>query len=355
MPPFSTATAPLETAAFDYPFDPELIASHPLPQRDQSRLLIYRRKTGLISHEHFTSILNFLREGDLCVFNNTRVFPARLIAQDGQGKPVEILFLRSVTPGKWQVLIRKRGQKMGDVFSLGASVTATLSRPQNDGEAEVVIDSPATDIYAHLDRYGTVPLPPYILSKRKTPLTHSEKERYQTLYATVPGSAAAPTAGLHFTPTLLQNLGKRGIQTAWITLHIGAATFRPIRTAYLEDHHMHREWFSIPDETAETIGRVKQRGGRIVAIGTTTLRCLESSALQHETVHAMQGETDLYVMPGHTFRVVDALLTNFHLPRSTLLVLVSAFAGVEAIRHIYEEAVAQRYRFYSYGDAMLLL
>jgi len=342
------------TAVFDYVLDPGLIATAPTKERDQSRLLVYDRKTSRMTHDVFSSLASLLTASDLLVFNNTRVYPARLRAQDGAGKPIEMLFLRPTRPGFWAALVR--GKARGPL-TLGPGAVATPTGASGEGGVEVAVALPPAypDLYAFLAEHGEVPLPPYILKKRRGEQAAFDLERYQTVYAQMIGSAAAPTAGLHFTPGLLARLAEKGVRMANVTLHIGLDTFRPIRSEALEGHAMHREWFCVPEETASAIAEVRRIGGRVVAVGTTVVRALESSARATGQARTDAGETNLFITPGWSFRAVDALITNFHLPKSTLLVLVSALAGIAPMRAVYAEAMRQRYRFYSYGDAMMIV
>jgi S-adenosylmethionine:tRNA ribosyltransferase-isomerase len=332
---------------FDYPLPPDRIAQHPVEPRDASRLLILERCTGAVSHRRFHDLPDYLGPEDLLVFNDTRVLPARLRGRKASGGAVELLLLRQLAPARWQALVRPgRRVPPGTRLLFGdGDLSATVTARAEDGTREIelaILNGPPE---AFLARLGEVPLPPYISQPLPDP------ERYQTVYSRVPGSAAAPTAGLHFTPQLLQTIGERGTRLAFVTLHVGMATFRPVRTALIESHEMHREQYHLPEATAAAIAACR---GRVVAIGTTTARCLEGAARGPRQVRAGAGETALYITPGYRFQVVDALLTNFHLPRSTLLILVAAFAGREPIMRAYHAALAEGYRFLSFGDAMLI-
>ncbi len=362
---------------FDYTLDPSLIATEPLADRDKSRLLIYDRKTQLIEHRRFDVLTEYLRPSDLLVVNDTRVFPARLRALNKAGKEIELLLLRPLPENhetktarslRWEVLAKGKRKAPVDLIFPG-EVRGTIVRDLEGGRRELHLDLPAggryNDIYDFLETWGEVPLPPYILKQRgletqkKHPIDTKDHSRYQTLYAEHWGSAAAPTAGLHFSKALIQRIKMKGIQTAASTLHIGLDTFQPIRSEALSEHKMHKEWFEVSTKTAAAINETRQRGGRVVAIGTTVARALESAA--RCTAHkdgemaAVSGNTDLFITPGYVFKGIDALLTNFHLPKSTLLVMVSAFAGEMAVKKIYRKAIERRYRFYSYGDAMLIV
>lgn len=358
----------MNIADFSYDLPPELIAQTPIEPRDSSRLLVLHRDDGRIEHRHFRDIGEYLRKGDLLVANQSRVLPARLLGvKDGSGGKAEILLLairNDLGADYWEALVRpgrrlRAGQHV--LFGAGVLTAEILDRTASGGRIVHLVarEGSVADAIAHM---GTVPLPPYI----HTPL--ADAERYQTIYARQPGSAAAPTAGLHFTPELLAALSARGIDLATVTLHIGLDTFRPIEEDDLERHVMHSEEIELDAEAAARINATRASGGRIVAVGTTSVRVLESVAALTEERRATGrledasalvmpwcGRTSLFLRPGSQFRVVDLMITNFHLPRSTLLALVSAFAGRELILRAYAAAVAQRYRFYSFGDAMLIL
>jgi len=333
----------------DYELPPELIAQTPLPHRDQSRLLVLERSSRRLTHRRFYEIVDYFRPGDLLVANDTRVHPGRLQGFKAEtGGRVELLLLREEAPDVWAALVRGRRVRPGGRVRLGqGEVAAEFLERRGQGEWVVRFDPPGL-LRTRLPKIGEMPLPPYI----KQPL--AEPERYQTVYATAEGSAAAPTAGLHFTPAVLEKLRERGVSLAFITLHIGLDTFRPIQTEQVEDHPMHTEYYEISPETAQAVRDTQAGGGRIVAVGTTTVRTLESAA-QSGPVQPGGRWTSLFITPGYSFRVVEALLTNFHRPRTTLLALVAAFAGLDLIREAYREAIAQRYRLLSFGDAMLIL
>jgi S-adenosylmethionine:tRNA ribosyltransferase-isomerase len=338
----------LRTEEFDYQLPAELIAQAPPARRDAARLLALNRITGAVEHALVAELGRFLNAGDLIVANRTRVIPARLTGERlPSGGKVEALLLRRLEPCVWEALVRPgRRLQPGARISFGAGdrrVVAEVRARLADGRRILAVLQ-ADD--AALLAAGGLPLPPYIKNWNGDP------ERYQTVYGDQPGSAAAPTAGLHFSPGLMQDLRSAGVEFSFLTLHVGADTFRPIRSESLDEHQMHAEWAEVPTAVVDQIAAARQRGGRVVAVGTTTVRALESAALRG--AGAWQGWTDLFIRPGFEFRYVDALLTNFHLPRSTLLVLVSAFAGRARILAAYREAVRQRYRFYSFGDAMLL-
>lgn len=348
-----------DISAYDYELPQELIADRPLPERDASRLLVLDRRTGTLNHRMFREFPTLVRPHDLLVLNETKVIPARLVGRRTQtGGRWEGLFLGVTPTGDWRLIGQTRGKlQPGESITLEPARTAsdpdrlqlTLRERTDDGEWSASIDRDA-DHLTLLDRFGTVPLPPYI--ERSTP-TAEDRERYQTIYARTPGAVAAPTAGLHFTPAILDQCRQRGARIAAVTLHVGMGTFRPVTAARLSDHTMHEEWCELTRQTVEAIAEARQAGGRVIAVGTTTVRTLESAAAGR-TLAPFCGQTKLFIRPPYEFRVVDALVTNFHLPRSTLLVLLSAFAGRDAILAAYRSAVAARYRFFSYGDAMFV-
>jgi S-adenosylmethionine:tRNA ribosyltransferase-isomerase len=356
----------MKTSLFDYDLPPELIAQTPIEPRDASRLMVVHRATGEIEHRTFREIVHYVRAGDLLVLNQTRVIPACLIGRKaGSGGRVELLLLARRDELTWEALVGGKGLRPGTVIELGVARRGGPSDvPQLS--AEIVAETEAGGRLIRFERpvgpllgaLGEVPLPPYI----HVPL--ADPERYQTIYARVEGSAAAPTAGLHFAPELLVDLHDVGVELAFVTLHIGLDTFRPVKEEDVEDHHIHTEWFELTAQVAGQVNRARLEGRRVIAVGTTAVRALESAASSAcgdgqacgwQTVAAYSGPTDLYIYPGFRFRVVEAMITNFHLPRSTLLLLVSAFAGRELILRAYEEAIRERYRFFSFGDAMLLL
>ncbi len=354
---------PGRTGDFDYVLPEERIAQTPAEPRDSSRLLVLdRQRPGVhIEHRRFRDLTEYLRPGDLMVFNRSRVIPARLHGiETRSGATVELLLVRRQGPGVWQALGRPgRRLRVGAEVVISAdrelstSATAEILEAQENGLRIVRLSDEAV-----LDGLGELPLPPYI---RETP---SDPERYQTVYGDAPGSVAAPTAGLHFTDELLDEIRNLGVTTAWVTLHVGLDTFRPVRGEDITEHKIHTERYELPEETAVLLNAARREGRRIIAVGTTTVRTLEHAArdahseplTNHGTteIRASTGDADLFILPGHRFRLVDAMLTNFHLPRSTLLMLVSAFAGRERILAAYEEAVRREYRFYSFGDAMLI-
>jgi len=353
---------PVKLSDFDYHLPPEFIAQTPIEPRDRSRLMVLRRSGQTIEHSYFYNLGNYLQPGDLLVFNDSRVLPARLFAETENGAAVEILLLRRLEENVWQTTTRpgrrtRPGARLVLKDTAGhAASTAEVIREGEGGTRIIRFSSEEP-----LERLGKAPLPPYI----RTPL--ADPERYQTVYARIKGSAAAPTAGLHFTPGLLKSLQEHGIQFAFLTLHIGLDTFRPVRVEDPTRHHIHKEWGEITPETAAAINRAHREGRRIIAVGTTSTRLLEACTIpspamkeDHNEVetpvlHPFSGWVDLFILPGHRFRAVDAMLTNFHLPRSTLLMLVSAFAGRDFILRAYQEARIRGYRFYSFGDACLIL
>jgi S-adenosylmethionine:tRNA ribosyltransferase-isomerase len=336
----------------DYELPPHLIAQEPAPQRDAARLLVIDRTARTITHRTIRDLPSLLNPGDLVVLNNTRVLPARMIGRrEKTGGQWEGLFLRETAEGYWEMLAQTRGKpEMGETISIepGPLRLVLVGRREGHWLAEPIPRGTPADL---LRTSGRIPLPPYI---RKGKASEADLERYQTVFAQSDGSVAAPTAGLHFTPELLHHLQSRRISRAEVTLHVGLGTFEPIKTADPHQHIMHSEWGEVPSETVEAVQACKARGGRVVSIGTTATRALESAA---RTGHLQpwQGETDIFIHPPYRFRAVDCLLTNFHLPRTTLLLLVAALTGEDLIRRAYQEAIEHEYRFYSYGDAMLIV
>lgn len=346
-----TINSELKTEAFNYELPDQLIAQEPLPRRDDSRLLVLQRCGGKIEHSTFRQIPLYLEAGDLLVLNDTRVFHARLLGRNTTGGgPVELLLLQRREKGQWEVLCKpgKRARK-GALLSFGkGELEAEVLHIAESGERIVRFrgDKP---LESYLPSVGQLPLPPYIKK-----VLHDE-ERYQTVYGSCSGSIAAPTAGLHFTEQLFEKLERRSIAWTFLTLHVGPGTFRPVKAEYVAQHRMHRERYCMTENTAAQINRTKEKGSRVVAVGTTCCRVLETLGGADGHVCSGEGETGLYITPGYRFNIVDGLVTNFHLPRSTLLMLVSAFAGLEETLRAYEEAVQKRYRFYSFGDAMLII
>jgi S-adenosylmethionine:tRNA ribosyltransferase-isomerase len=344
----------MDVALFDYDLPPELIAQEPAEPRDASRLLVVDRARGTREDRQFRDLPLHLRPGDCVVANESRVMPARLLgALEPGGRAVELLMLGPAAEGRWRALVRPgRRCRPGAVVSVGdGRARVRVVAEQDEGVREVAIEAPWS-VAELLDRHGMPPLPPYI-ARHDAPKP-DDRERYQTVYAREPGSVAAPTAGLHFTPELVERVRALGAEMYFLTLHVGVGTFRPLRASQVEAHRIAPELVDIPQATADAVNRARGAGRRIVAIGTTTTRALEWAVDGSGRVRSGCGAADLYIVPGHRFRAVDALVTNFHLPRSTLLVLVAAFCGREAILDAYRHAVEARYRFYSYGDAMLI-
>ena len=345
---------------FDYHLPDGLIAQYPLPERDASRLLVVRREDGAILHWQFRELSLWLQPGDLLVLNDAKVIPARLNGRRTGGGKAEVLLVEEECPNRWWALVRPgKALAVGRRLNFGAGVGALVIDGREGGRRLLQFDG-TTDIRAQLPHMGVMPLPPYVKRTRnidgRTREDALDAERYQTVFAMAEGSIAAPTAGLHFTRALLHELEQRGVTIAFLTLHVGVGTFTPVTgVERVEEHRMAAERYTIPEPTAAAIKRAKNEARRVLAVGSTTTRALEDAALDGEGVRAGEGNASLFIAPGHHFRVVDALLTNFHLPRSTLLILVSAFAGRDLMGKGYEEAMQQRYRFYSYGDAMLIV
>jgi S-adenosylmethionine:tRNA ribosyltransferase-isomerase len=339
----------MRLSELDYNLPPELIAQEPLARRDEARLMVLDRRTHEVEHSRFYKLGNFLRDGDLLVLNNTRVFPARLFARKPTGGAVELLLVRPVeTPkGAWLALVRThRGLREGSRLLLDDGRALRIAGYQRPGRPIVVSDD-SVPLETILESAGALALPHYI---RREPAS-SDREDYQTVYAATRGAIAAPTAGLHFTRELLATLAAAGVRSAFVTLHIGPGTFTPLRTPQVEAHTMEAEWYTIPPVTLEALALARRTGGRVIAVGTSTVRTLESHAITGDT----EGSTGLFISPGFRFRAIDAMITNFHMPRSTVLAMVMAFAGRDEILDAYREAVRHRYRFLSYGDAMLIL
>lgn len=339
----------MKTHDFYYDLPEELIAQTPLEKRDTSRLLCLNRETGQWEHKHFYDIIDYLNPGDCLVMNDSRVLPARLLGHRPTGGAVEVLLLRDLGDRCWECLC-KPGRKMqvgSEVIFGNGELTATVRAVQEDGNR--VVEFHYTGIFLEvLERLGKMPLPPYIKAELE------DQERYQTVYSREVGSAAAPTAGLHFTQELLDAIRAKGVNTAFVTLHVGLGTFRPVKTEEVLEHHMHSELCMMNDETAAILNKTRADGGRIVCVGTTSCRTLESLVNEDGTFAAKSRWTDIFIYPGYRFKAMDALITNFHLPESTLVMLVSAFAGRETILAAYAEAVKERYRFFSFGDAMYI-
>jgi S-adenosylmethionine:tRNA ribosyltransferase-isomerase len=345
----------LLTADFDYPLPEDLVASHPADRRDDSRLLVLDRQTGAIADRAFPDLLRYLDEGDALVINDTRVFPARLLGRKPTGARAEILLLRPLPEDDegrtWRALVRPGGKlKPGRVVEIGEGFAVRVEDSLADGSRRVRLEGYG-DPWELVERHGEVPLPPYI----RRPGVAADRERYQTVYARERGSVAAPTAGLHFTTGLIEQIEALGVSVVPVTLHVGVGTFRPVDADRVEDHRMHSEWYNLSDGSARLLNRARDAGRRVWAVGTTSARTLETAAAADGSFEASGGWTDLFIHPPYRFRAVDGLLTNFHLPRSSLLMLVAALAGRDHVLDAYRHAVEQRYRFYSYGDAMLVV
>ena len=340
----------MKTHDFWYNLPEELIAQTPLMQRDSSRLLVLNRQTGEVTHQHFYDIIDYIHPGDCLVLNDSRVLPARLLGHRPTGGAVELLLLRDLGEGKWECLA-KPGKKCTagqEVIFGNGELTATVISVQEDGNRIVQFHYEGIFLEV-LERLGKMPLPPYIKAELE------DQERYQTVYSKAVGSAAAPTAGLHFTDELLQKLRDKGVNIGFVTLHVGLGTFRPVKAEDISDHHMHAELCMIGEETAALLNETRKNGGRIICVGTTSCRTLESLVNEDGSFEAKSKWTEIFIYPGYQFKAMQGLITNFHLPESTLVMLVSAFAGRENVLAAYEEAVKERYRFFSFGDAMTIL
>ena len=341
----------MKTSDFYYDLPKELIAQTPVEPRDSSRLLLLGRTSGKIEHKHLYDIIDSLNEGDCLIANDSRVLPARIYGiKEETGASVEFLLLKQITGNRWETLCKPgKKAKVGARFSFGDGImTAQVVEVKDDGNRVVDFDCDE-NFFATLDKIGQMPLPPYITEKLE------DKERYQTVYSHELGSAAAPTAGLHFTEELMDRIRAKGVKIAYVTLHVGLGTFRPVKVDDVTKHKMHSEHYEIPEETAKIINETKQNGGRVIAVGTTTCRTLESVATMYGEIKPCHGFTDIFIYPGYTFKAIDGLITNFHLPESTLIMLVSAFAGYDNIMNAYKTAVEEKYRFFSFGDAMAIL
>jgi S-adenosylmethionine:tRNA ribosyltransferase-isomerase len=344
----------MKTDLFNYDLPPELIAQHPPERRELARMMVVHRESGLIEHKSITDIVDYLHAPDVLVLNNTKVIPARVFGQKAaSGGKVELLLLDEASPGEWKVLMKtSRRPKVGDELILcSGKAKAIMLYDGEQGEAVLKIESdrPLMEI---LDEEGVPPLPPYIARKEQTrEQIEEDKNRYQTVYASEPGAAAAPTAGLHFTSKIFRDLETKGVNKAELTLHVGLGTFRPVSAEIITDHEMHHERYSVSRDAAQTINDARSEGGRIVAVGSTSVRTLESLPM----IEQAEGSTNIFIYPPYDVKNVDAILTNFHLPKSTLLMMMSAFAGRELMLKAYETAVQEKYRFFSYGDCMLIL
>ena len=340
----------MKTHDFYYDLPEELIAQTPLEKRDTSRLMVLNRETGEVTHKHFYDIIDYLQPGDCLVMNDSRVLPARLLGHRPTGGAVEVLLLRDLGNKRWECLC-KPGRKMqtgSEVIFGDGELSATVVEVKEDGNR--VVEFHYDGIFLEvLERLGKMPLPPYIKAELQ------DQERYQTVYSREVGSAAAPTAGLHWTKELLEKARNKGVKTAFVTLHVGLGTFRPVKAENILEHHMHAELCMMSAETAAILNETKQQGGRVICVGTTSCRTLESLVNEDGSFEAKSKWTEIFIYPGYTFKAMDGLITNFHLPESTLVMLVSAFAGRENMLNAYEQAVAERYRFFSFGDAMTIL
>ena len=340
----------MKTSDFYYELPEELIAQEPLSDRSASRLMVLDKNTGEVAHKHFYDIADMIGEGDCLILNDTKVLPARLYGiKEETGAAVEFLLLHKHTLDTWEVILKPgRRAKPGARFTFGnGELKAEILDIINEGNRLVRFEYEGV-FEEVLDRLGEMPLPPYITKKLE------DKNRYQTVYAKNPGSAAAPTAGLHFTPELLEKIRARGVKIGYVTLHVGLGTFRPVKVDDINEHKMHSEFYVLPEETAKLVNETKAAGGRVISVGTTATRTLETAGMEGLPLKAMTGWTDIFIYPGKQFNVIDALITNFHLPESTLIMLVSALAGREHVMAAYEEAVRERYRFFSFGDAMFI-
>ncbi len=340
----------MKTSDFDYFLPEELIAQTPVEPRDSSRLLVYDRASDKVYHKHFRDIKDFLKKGDLLVRNNTKVLPARMFAKTPNGGNVEVLLLKRFNLTEWEVLVKpgkkaKPGAKLTISDKLSLEVLQTIEE-SGSRKVKFIYDGVFEDVISEL---GEMPLPPYITEKLK------DKSRYQTVYAKVDGSAAAPTAGLHFTPRLLAELEEMGVEIADVLLHVGLGTFRPVKSEDILEHHMHSEYYEIDQVNAEKINKAKREGRRVIAVGTTSVRTLESASDENGYVKATKANTEIFIYPSYKFKCVDSLITNFHLPKSTLIMLVSALSTREKVLELYNTAVNEKYRFFSFGDACLIL
>ncbi len=341
----------MKTSDFDYPFDESLIAKYPVKERDLSKLMVVHAKDNRIEHRIFRDITDYLHEGDVLVFNITKVIPARLISKkEKTGGKVEILISKFIDDYTVEAMVNPgRKAKTGEILEIESVKMKIIDR--NDEGLRIIKMIDGGSFYDVIDKYGKPPIPPYL--KRES--EEIDRERYQSVFARIEGSCAAPTASLHFTPELIKKIQKMGVITTDVLLHVGIGTFRPVKTERIEDHKMHTEYYKVFEETAEIINRAKKEGRRIFAVGTTSVRVLESSSTEEGVLLPGEGETDIFIYPPYKFKIVDNLITNFHFPRSTLVMLVCALGGKETILNAYRTAVEKRYRFYSYGDSMLIL
>ncbi|TCK03971.1 tRNA preQ1(34) S-adenosylmethionine ribosyltransferase-isomerase QueA [Phorcysia thermohydrogeniphila] len=343
----------MKVSDFDYELPKELIAKFPVEPRDSARLMVLHRDSGKLEHRIFRDIVEYLKEGDVLVLNDTKVIPARLFGRLETGGKVELLLVRQPLPNLWEVMAKPaRKLKEGKRIIFDEELEGIVKGYAGEGRRLVEFKVKGNkDFMEKLEKVGHIPLPPYIEREERP----EDREKYQTVFAQKPGAVAAPTAGLHFTEELLEKLRDKGVIIKTVTLHVGPGTFKPVKVENVEEHQMDYETYNVPEETAKEVNRAKDEGRRVIAVGTTVVRTLESAADESGRVKSGEGSTNLFIYPGYRFKVIDALITNFHLPRSTLLMLVSAFAGRERILNAYREAVKEGYRFYSYGDAMLIL
>lgn len=341
----------MNTKDFYYELPKELIAQTPIEPRDSSKLLVLGKESGKIEHKHFYDIIDYLNEGDCLVLNDSRVIPARIFGTKKEtGAKVEFLLLKEISGNRWETLCKpgKKAKEGSEFIFGGGLMTGKITEVKNDGNRIIDFDCDE-NFFSALDQIGQMPLPPYITEKLEN------KERYQTVYSNELGSAAAPTAGLHFTEELLEKIKNKGVNIAYVTLHVGLGTFRPVKVDDVTKHKMHSEHYEIPEQTAKLINETKKNGKRVIAVGTTSCRTLESVATQFNEIKACDGWTDIFIYPGYEFKALDGLITNFHLPESTLIMLVSAFAGFDNIMNAYKTAIDNSYRFFSFGDAMAIL
>lgn len=342
----------MKTSDFYFDLPEHLIAQHPLAQRDQSRMLVVDRNSTGVAHRHFADIIDYLHAGDCLVMNNSRVIPARLMGlAEGRTAPIEVLLLTDKGDDVWECLTRPgRKTRTGTKLTFGDGLLTATVEAVDENTGNRMIRFAYQGVFLEiLEQLGSMPLPPYITAKLDDP------ERYQTVYSKVAGSAAAPTAGLHFTPALLEKIAQKGVKLAFVTLHVGLGTFRPVKADALEDHIMHAEYYVMDEQTAQTINDTHKNGGKVFAVGTTSNRVVETIAADDGTVRACSGWTDIFIYPGYRFKCIDHLITNFHLPESTLMMLISAFAGRERVMDAYAQAIAEEYRFFSFGDSCLFL
>ena len=341
----------MKTVDFYYDLPKELIAQTPLEPRDSSKMMVLSKKDGSILHKHFCDVVDMLNEGDCLILNDSRVLPARIFGnKEETGASVEFLMLRQIENNTWETLAKPgKKAKIGTKFTFGDGIMTGTVRDVTEEGNRIVDFECEENIYTALDKIGQMPLPPYITEKL------NDKERYQTVYSNELGSAAAPTAGLHFTKELLQKIREKGVNIGYVTLHVGLGTFRPVKVDNITEHKMHSEHYEVPEETAQLIKNTKENGKRVIAVGTTSCRTLESVAQKHGEIIPCHGFTDIFIYPGFEFKVLDGLITNFHLPESTLIMLVSAFTGYENTMNAYKTAVDEKYRFFSFGDSMMIV